>query len=96
MFEWRVYVLPMGLSICKCTSSSPILILIGDESILNKFVSIYLDDILMFSRTKEKQYTHLDTHSFSVCFGEFPGLFQVAASVRDSFHDKRQKQQYCM
>jgi Reverse transcriptase (RNA-dependent DNA polymerase)/RNase H-like domain found in reverse transcriptase/Integrase zinc binding domain/Chromo (CHRromatin Organisation MOdifier) domain/Retroviral aspartyl protease len=54
-YEWTV--LPMGLTNAPAVFQSVMNTIFGRH--LNKFVCVYLDDILIFSKTREEHYEHL-------------------------------------
>lgn len=56
-FEWRV--LPMGLTNAVATFQKLMNEIFGSRGYLNKFVLVYLDDILVFSKTPEEHLEHL-------------------------------------
>jgi hypothetical protein len=56
-FEWRV--LPMGLTNAVATFQNLMNEIFGSRGYLNKFVLVYLDDILVYSKTPEEHMTHL-------------------------------------
>jgi hypothetical protein len=56
-FEWRV--LPMGLSNAPAVFQSVVSRRRLFSPYLNRCVCIYLDDILVFSKTEEEHYAHL-------------------------------------
>ena len=55
-FEYKV--LPMGLSNAPAVFQTAMNTVFG--SMLNKFVCVYLDDILIFSKTEEEHFQHLE------------------------------------
>jgi len=56
-FEWRV--LPMGLSNAVATFQNLMNRIFGERGYLRKFVLVYLDDILVYSKTAEEHAQHL-------------------------------------
>ena len=57
-FEWKV--LPMGLVNAPATFQSLMNNIFTEKGYLGKFVAVYLDDILIYSRTPEEHLEHLN------------------------------------